>query len=349
MLYTLADARTQLGRFVEDGGSCNTVVIDQRLNEAIARLTDADDLECMIKNIRIQACNFAFPLPYNVEKIINATVNGTPAQVFGTAYQFLSSGPGDLDYGGSCSGFQDLVDLGDDFAIMYGIPPCYDVDGTEYEPGGMQLAAFSESADDVDKILSLFGFDINAREMSVELPISRWKGGDIGRISGRMSSPGKTWDHTEEKFEDVTRVTKPVTTGTVYLYAVDPVNDYFFFLAAYHPSQTIPQFRRYGITNKTVGYRSCVLARVKLRHIPLSVPTDLLPVDSLDAVKLMLIAIRHENAGDLAQAANYMNQAERVMQNRERSRTLSSGTPVILDRQYRTSLGRFVNRRGRIL
>jgi len=226
---------------------------------------------------------------------------------------------------------------------MYGIPPCYEVDGVDYEPEGMQVAAFSEVASDFGKELTLFGFDVNARETSVTLPINQWAAGEIGRVDGRMSS-GK-WEYSEESYEDITRVTKPETAGTVYLYAVDPVNDYFFFLAAYHPSQTIPQFRRYGITNKTAGHRSCILARVKLRNITLTEATDILPVDSLQAVKLMLISLRHENAGDLAQASKYADRAESVMQNRERSRTMQNGTPIIMDRQYRTSLGRHVNRR----
>jgi hypothetical protein len=356
MLYTLAQARTQLSKYVDEG-TCNNAVADQRINEALERLTDGQDYECMVKSVRISACNHCFPLPFNVEKIMDVAVNGTPSRVYGTAYQFASSGPGDLDYGGGGSCFHDLVDKGDDWPVMFDVPTDYTLDdGTEYVCPGLNLVAFSTSATDVGTTIRVQGYDINSREIApgidpgVDVEILQWDGGTIGTILGTWETdtePG--WAYTTELFADVARVVKPVTAGAIHLYALDTVNQRFFLLAEYHASQTIPQFRRYSLTNKCPGYRSHVLARVKMRHVPLSQPTDILPVDSLEAVKLMLMALRQENAGDLGTARAYADDAARVMDKRERSRTMAKGTPQILNTGFRTSLGRHMNRRRRIL
>ena len=69
------------------------------------------------------------------------------------------------------------------------------------------------------------------------------------------------------------------------MYAVDTVHNMFFFLGKYHPAQKIPQFRRYGITNKAVGRKANMLLLVKLRHIPLVHEDDILPLDSIQALK----------------------------------------------------------------
>jgi hypothetical protein len=361
VLYTLADARLVVRPFV-DAGSCNTTTIDARVNEALERLLDANELDCAQKVMRISTCNRAFALPYNVEKVIWATIDGTPARIFGLPYQFLSSGPGDLDMRSSNSLFKDLADKGDSWPTMFDVPALFTVNDVEYIPDGMKLVAFSEYEEDVthprgvDNHESMTpmraqGFDIDSREINPglnpgeDIPIYRWRGGTYGTVTAG-------WDTTcipsTNYFRDVTRITKPVTKGPVTLYAVDTTNNFMFFMAEFHPLVKIPQFRRYSITNKSVGIRANVLALVKMRRVNLSQDTDILPIDSVQALKLMCMAIRQENAGDLQGAVAYAEQAKFIMGDREKARKMTDGTPVIMNRCYRTSLGRHLNR-GRLL
>jgi len=86
------------------------------------------------------------------------------------------------------------------------------------------------------------------------------------------------------------------------------------------------------------------LALVKLRFVPLVDSTDEVPIDSIQAIKLMVMAIREENSGNLQNAVNFETQAKRVLTDREKSRTMSDGTPVVFNSEYRTSLGRHLNR-----
>ncbi len=352
MLHTLADARKVCERYV-DAGSCSPTTTDARINEALERLIDGHDWECMRKILKITTCKKCFSLPYNVEKIMWVDVNGTPGRVYGLPYQFLSSGPGDLDARMYGSGLRDILDKGDDWPVMFDIPSEIEVNDVAVPfSNGLQLLAFSTEASDVGKSFRVQGVDVNSREINpgtypgVEVAIHRWKGGTMGRTSG-------TWDAglvpTTQFFGEVTRIVKDITAGPITLYAVDTATNYFFFLGEYHPLVKIPQFRRYSITNTSCGCNTTVLALVKLRHVYLTQPTDIVPVDSLQAVKLMCLAIRQENAGDIAGGAAYAEQALKLMGDREKSRTACDGTPIIINRSYRTSLGRYTNRGGYIL
>ena len=361
MLYTLAQAREAVKRFV-DNGSCNNAVIDARINEALERLTDHADFECMRATVKISTCNHCFTLPYNVEKLLFADVNGTPAKILGQAYQFLSSGPGDLDYKNWGSGFQDIVDQGE-HPTQFTIPTSYTTsDGTEVGLSslGLHLAAFSTEKEDVGQLMTIRGFkgscngdEVHAGQTPGEdLPIQRWAGGVEGKLSGFWNLQ---LTHSVDRFKDVTEIIKPETKGYVTLYGVVGDNSpaatnatFFAFLAKFHPRQTIPQFRRYGITNAACGCQACILAHVKMRHVPLVDGNDILPIDSLQALKLMVMALKEENAGNLAGAEVFEGKALAVMLNRERSRTQSDGVPVIYNTDYRLSLGRKMNK-GRML
>jgi hypothetical protein len=352
MLHTLADARAYVRRFV-DNGTCDNDLVDARINDALERLIDDQDWECMRKFMRISVCNRAFSLPYNVEKLLWADTNGTPARIFGQAYQFLSSGPGDLDYRASSSCFQDLADKGDDWPVQFDVPKQYVLEGEPDEtiyPEGMVLAAFCTEEDDVDVELNIRGFRHDATEIGVSetvrgetLVVQRWTGGTEGLI--RRSPGASGFTTTENYFQDVSRVIKPVTKGYITLYAVDVANDYFFLLAKYHPKQTIPQFRRYNVTNHSLNVQTNILTLVKLRHIPLIGDDDIVPLDSLQALKLMIMAIREEDSGNIEGSIAFEQKARFVMGNRETARTMTDGTPAMINIDYRTSLGRYQNRR----
>jgi len=231
MLITLAEARALVARFVENG-TCNATTIDARINEALCRITDMRDWECLRKLMRVSVRGNAIGLPQSVEKILWADVDGTPSRVFGQAYQFLSSGPGDLDYRVSTSTFNDLVDAGDGWPVLYDMPRA------------LPIIALSEAGGDVGKILQVRCVQDDV-ETVVEVPISQWKQGIEGQLHGTLS--GLTAD--SPSVDSIARVIKPITSKPVSLYAVDPDTNEFFYLAKYAPQETLPHFRRYTLTN----------------------------------------------------------------------------------------------------
>lgn len=337
MLYTLADARIKVAPFVQNG-TCALPLIDEKINDALERLLDMQDWECLKRQVRISVTGKTFALPYNAEKILMCDLDGTPSSVFGQAYQYIASGPGELDSRGVRSVFQDLMDLGDYWPYMYDIPtsitPTGSTEAVTLE--GMKLAAFSSTASDASVGLTIVGTDDSGDEVTEAVTIQSWPGAE-----GVWSN---TCSLSTASFSGITRITKAATTGYVNLYAVYPTTGQLFLLARYHPSQLRPQFRRFRITNSTVDSTAVVLALVRLRHVPLVDPNDLLPVDNLQALRLAVMALEAEENKDFNTADATMTRALAAMQRRETANTMTKGTPAILDMGYRMSLGRRMNR-----
>lgn len=331
-IFTLAEARAQLGKFV-DNGTCSTSVIDSRINEAVQRLIikkEVQDSPRLNYLVRLKVLSSEFALPRGVEKIMAVNVNGTPGHVFNKMYQFLSSGPGDLD---NYAGYMDhcarhIMDLGE---FPYQFPVPVSSAGAYYN-----LVAFSTSLETTK--LKIWGYDSKANEVVEELQINPFTGGVKGSISGSFGSDGSNTLSTN-KFKDITRIAKSQTKGAVTLYAVDPATNEMWFIAEYHAKETIPMFRRYRVTNKDrrsgvandERTDTCILAMVKLGHVELSEDDDLVPIDNISALKLMLIAIKFENDGDLNKSVAFEANAVRVLEDVNDHHKMAQGTPIIID------------------
>jgi hypothetical protein len=339
VLYTLSDARAACGRFVESGTS-KASIIDARINEGLERLLDLAPLECLRRTMRVCTQGRTFALPHNAEKVLFANVNGTPAKVFGQAYQFLDAGPGDDAFRSQAGSYKDLEDLGDNWPYMFSLPGSFSVDdgATCVGDSGWTLAAFSSASADKGKHIAVKGFKPNGETVTDLVPINSWLGGVEGMIDGEW---GGTVETSSVLFHDIDRVVfqdSELPTGYVTLYAVDTATQYTYFLAKYHPSVKIPQFRRYRITNHGCSAVSNLLLSVQLRHVPLTEDGDILPVNSIQAVKLAVISLREENQGKLNEARDAMSGAVEILAKREEANTLSGGVPVIVDTLRRSSL-----------
>jgi hypothetical protein len=110
-------------------------------------------------------------------------------------------------------------------------------------------------------------------------------------------------------------------------------------------------FRRYRITAKpnSTGVAgdertdTCILAMVKLGYSELSENDDIVPIDSMPALKLMLMAIKYENDGNLQNAMAYEVNAVRLLEDVNAHHKLAQGTPVIIDFE-RKLMGGVANR-----
>jgi len=336
MLFTLSQARTKLAKFV-GSGSCDSDTIDARINEAVARLADSITAERMRRLMRATVTGGIVPLPANVETVLWANTDTVPAKIFGRPYEFLSSGLGDLDYRDSSTGYKDLADRGDGWPTMYDVPE---------DDDGLYLHLYSDSATDVGppaETALITYTDTDSRTQQVDFDMETWP------VSGNPSTSGTVTELIDESPSGITavsveRVVKPTTAGYVYLVAVDHETGEYTLLARYNPTDTIPQFRRYELTNVSDSTtETCVLLLVRLRVLDLLNDDDVVPLDSMQALKLMMMAIRDENAGRLDTAGAYEGKAIDLMDNRTEANTTAGSPPTIINVDHRMSLGRTHN------
>lgn len=160
----------------------------------------------------------------------------------------------------------------------------------------------SSSASDVGKTISFFGVDENGQPCSSTLTIG---------VPYATSFP--------QKFGRVDRVVKDLTTGYVTCQQ-DDNNGFVSPLSVYQPSEVSPQY----VKVRLLFFLGClpptidVLAR--LSFVPALNDTDLVLVESQDAIRDMVLSIRKKEAGDLVSAAALERSAMSELNHQMRTR-----------------------------
>lgn len=357
MIFTLGDAYTFCKPFI-DSGTCNSTLGYARVNEAIRRLMPKVTTSRLQQLVRMVVRNTEFALPREAEKVLWVDIDGTPASAFGRPYQFLQHGPGDFASRSRYSNTPQLEDLGE-ASYMFSLPGLlgsYDTDqdndaGDDDDyPLGFKLYAYSDAAADDGKELTVYGYGLLAQELRVasagvslpgiSVPIHQFAGGVEGAITGPLSSvTGSAYRFREIAVDGGVR--KPVTEGYVTLYAVYPETNEMWLVGKYHPDETIPMFRRYRIAGKPYNRTqpSCnnVLMLVKMRFVTLTRANDIVPLDSLDAIKNMCISISYENAKDLNNSLLFEQNAVRLLKDEMEQKEVTPSAPVVVDYLSQTS------------
>lgn len=323
IFYTLQDAITELRPRI-NGGTCREETAIARINQATRRIMNRPRKPIHVERvIRFFTRKDFITLPREVEKILHYTVDGRPAPLFGRAYEFVSGGLGEVACHHPCMSGKYLVDMGNHYSTMFDLPsmtPASD-DACEQEPlfGSFKLAAFSTSAEDVTKSLSIYGRDTMNQALGspgayMQLPIQQWHGGVEGELFMDLASKPEVGFAVSEPVRDVYNVGKPATDGFVSLYTYDEDTHQMYFLAKYHPQETNPRYRRYRITHPDFVAGSSVYALCELGYVPLTETDDILIVQNMDALKMMVMAIEFENEREFQAAKVYEADAYRLIE-----------------------------------
>lgn len=307
MLFTAKDGCEFIAPVVS-GGQCTTgaaenPVVLARLNEAIRRLMRKNDPATTVKWVRFCTYNNSITLPYEGLAVVGEPIiDGSPRLAFGTNYEFLPGGPGFLPPGSGWG--KDLVDTGFGWPVFFDIP----TDAPRH------LVAFSTHAEDIGKIVRVCGRDEYAAEIfsagtpGIDVPISRWKQGVEGTVSGQVALP-----QSAVKVQQITAVHKDATRGYISLYTYEAATQRMYFLAKYHPDEETPGYRRYKIAGADFDNGTSVIVRMKLQYVPLKYAKDILLIQDLDALKIMSQGIEYENAGKIQEAEACEARATRLL------------------------------------
>lgn len=218
-------------------------------------------------DLPVQQDYFVF-LPYQVEKPIKINLNGEPAFSHSSLYEFAQNGPGSQDLEAGWQ-WQDRLTS----PIQRRFPR-----------GPYALSAMSDSEADENLQLQC---KVRFRDRSdhvIDIPIA---------------PSGTTVTKNTQQVYNVLEVVKPISIGTVTLYAGPVV------LAHYYPEVTLPEFSCIKLSQRAVSVR--MIARRKTLKIQSLL--DVIPLNSSQAVIMQCQAIKFydEIHYDLAQAAE--NQA----------------------------------------
>jgi len=312
MKYTFATAKRVLSHNV----SGRAIDVGDAINVALETLCTSQNWLDQKRIVRLTTVDEYIALPQEFSGIVRAAINGVPVSMRRSDYEFLHSGPGDLDYipagysrcSGSSLGIQDLGT----HATMY---------DTEVP---MTICAFSTAVPTGP--IRIRGRDENGDFVTTTVAINSWAGvDDLG------SQDPDAVTATSVVFGNISELILPADTEAyVSIYGI--ADSEFYFLSRMHPAEKAAEFRRYRVpvaSGLATGESLHILAEVRMRFTPLVDDDDLIPFDSLLPIQYMLQSLWYNETNEVEQAQKYRALAETHLGRTEETKHTQQGFDII--------------------
>lgn len=299
-MFTVGDIEADVKRVL---GACDDTTFFNYVNHAVEILASESEWNPLLGYVDVcVGCDRYITLPRQVGTVLAVNVGVRPSLGHDFWFKFHLNGPG-LDTGASS-----------DYHWYDGLRVA-----TFRDPPrtGTKLATVIETSADNGKAFRVYGYDENGVEVrSVE--------GGVPVSGALVSMNAATNVATTKKFRYITRITKPVTVGTVSLYTVDADGALDTKIGEYFPTETDPQYRRIQISH------SCTWARVAFRRNvgALTDRSDLIPLHSKYAVILMTKALKKWDDDRLEDGMAYKAQAVKLLETKQLSDEIPGGPSV---------------------
>lgn len=292
--YTFGQAKRMLSRAAYLHGKAP---VGDQINDAVMALSGLSGWEFLRRIVRISSATPLLTLPQGVAGLVRVCVNGEPASLHGTDYQFLHSGPGDLE-GFMSRGFRlvpgtDVADLG--FSPVMIEPP-----------GPVFLAAVSYHGDRPQAPVTVSGLSPSGDRITAKLDVEVGEEGvppDYGWFHNNSGSPFLVINSVvlDEHADDYISLFGMNSSGAIVRFG------------RYHPSVKVPTFRRYRIKTSRPGPYD-ILAEVRIDPLPMVNDEDVVPIPSLEPIKLMMLYDVNLAMNEMQTAQQYLQQAVQWLQ-----------------------------------
>jgi hypothetical protein len=161
---------------------------------------------------------------------------------------------------------------------------------------GMYIRHYPELQADVGKSVTIYGTDINGQTVRSLRTDGTYRDGVQLFTLIPFSS-------TSVRFRTVTRVLLDEMVGTNRLYQYDPDNNVLLDMALYQAGETNPTYRTThlrgcvgSVLGNGTGCTTQITALIKQQFIPVKYDSDLVQIDNMDALKLVVQAIKSGEA-----------------------------------------------------
>lgn len=294
MRYTFGDAKRILA---SAGQSNHGTDIGERINLAVQALAGLSGWEFMRRLVRTISASPVFSLPQGTAGLVRACINGRPASIHATDYQFLHSGPGDLAK--PPPGFRllrgaEIADAGFSPLQIEPDEPAQFVATSRYVSADKPGAGYRPQPDIV-----ITGVTDGGERVSYSVPVIQ---GTLGTLPEYKYFDGPRFAAVENV------VLGDSTDETINLYSMT-AHGAISFAAQYHPSVHVPLFHRYEVVGAP-GPVFDILAEVRIEPLPLIDDNDVVPLPSLEPIKSMMLYDANMIMNEMQTAEGYKTQAE---------------------------------------
>lgn len=291
-------------------GTCDEDETFNKINEAQEELANLGNWDPMTVSLDICTSGCEITLPDDIEVPLAINVGGRPADFRNKWFEYHLNGPGTECCPGACTfAWHDKGDF----------PTFRDPS----QPS--QVAAYPEIEEALGSNLRVYGYDDNDQWIMTEDSNGVMQDGfDVPIIFGIGS--GMT---TSQLVKRITRIAKPVTNGFVRIVALDPgATSGGTLLGLIRPYITNPSFRRIKISGSGTATLSTsgtcttwVRMRARKKTFKIASMDDAIPLNSVTALKMMVMAIKKYEADLAGEYATYLNLAREALQREQKSRS----------------------------
>ena len=288
--FTFGQAKMLLNRAPYVQGTSD---VGERINAAVAALAGLNGWEFLRRLVRTFSATPVFSLPQGVAGLVRVCINGRPASIHGTDYQFLHSGPGDLE---------SFISRG------YKLLRTSEVADLGYSPtlfplaGPMFLAATSAHVDEGRAQAPITVTGLTPAGIRVTRKYAVTQG-----AYGQPPDYSVFYDARDVAFMSIESVVLDAHADEyISLWGMSQ-DGLTMMLGHYHPSIQVPKFRQYRIESGPGPFD--ILAEVRVDPLPLIDDSDVIPIPSIEPIKLMMLYDTYLVLNELTTAQQYMQQA----------------------------------------
>lgn len=301
--------------------------IGAQIDAAVQSLAGLSGWQFMRGLVRTFSAGPVLTLPQGSADLTRVCVNGRPASLHAQDYQFLHSGPGDLDgyvrHGFSLVRGSDVADLGHSPLMVQPRSPACFVAVSRYvdvpDPSGKTRPQAP---------VSISGTAPDGSLVKASVPVIQ---GSLHEYPSYESFDQTVW------FSSVSNVVlDQFADEYITIYMMD-THGVISMAAHCHPRIQVPRFRQYRISSP-VHPPYDILAEVRLDPLPLVDDDDVIPIPSLEPIKHMMLYNANLAMNEQQTAQSYLQMATSWLnQMQQADNTIQ--TPVVQNVLYEGSGG----------
>jgi len=286
-LLTLANAVFQLQR-KPSFSAVDPATLKGLVNEACEMMDVMTKPKDSLDRVGITAYDQTLTLPRGYACCEGILHSKFPLIIRSGWFEFSLAGPGsklETD-DGALDG--EVADMGDGF--------CCFREPSQVNAAGCRLKVYTDAqsgAETYESIIEFYGLDADGE-------IIRTSGATAirsGEALDLLASSGNAT--TTASFARITQVVKPITSGIITVYAIDPDDSTEHLIASYEPSERTPNYRRYRVPKPPTGDTTqTVTALCRRRYVEAVLDNDKLCVDHFGALYYGVLSITYRDAND---------------------------------------------------
>lgn len=267
---------------------CDEAQIFARLTDAVKLLANKGVFDSALGEMSLCVCNGCATLPRDVGTVLGLNTNGQPTLLQDQWFQYHLNGPGSQE----CPPCSISYELGQFCTWRDLSAPAY-------------LIAEVTSAADSNKKLRVYGLDANGNKIYTPGPDGQlYEGFLVPTVYGFSQR-----NPDAPACSVIYRVSKEVTRDYVRLIAVNVSDGVSQTQVGYYePDETLPQYRRIRVPNK-----SWVRIKYKKANNRIRSQRDFINIDNFEALRLACRAVKYRDDDKWKQAAEAEAEATRIL------------------------------------